>query len=581
MNRNDGSAPRSAVATGPFLVFPQVSRPVFISSATVILTFVAFAVLFTPAAERLFAALQSWISSVFGWFYVLSATAFLVFVVYLALSRYGLIRLGDPFEQPRFGLGGWFAMLFSAGMGIGLVFWSVAEPMLHFLRPPTGPGGDATVAMRSTFFHWGLHAWGVYCVVGLAIGYFAYRQKLPITIRSALYPLLGDRIYGPIGHAVDTFAIFGTMFGVATSLGLGVLQINSGLDFLLGVGESAWLQVVIIAFVTLLATGSVVLGLSRGIQRLSQINIALSVGLLVFVLLTGPTLFLLRFLVEGVGDYLQHLPSLSLWNDAVAQSGWQDAWTIFYWGWWISWAPFVGLFIARVSRGRTVREFVAGALLAPTLAGFVWLTVMGGTGLQQHMSGVVDLGAAVQANVATPLFVMLEQLPWTALTATLATILVVTYFVTSSDSGSLVIDMLAAGGQTDPPKVQRVFWAVTEGVVAGVLLVLGGLTALQTASIAAGLPFAVIMWLMCFALLKALRDEPVNPDPQEREPEAPSSTMGDLEHVEPDDEELGEEQTPAADDDVSDDEHARAEADAHGDDDQANTSPASNPPRDA
>ncbi len=573
MSRKDGSSPPTAVATGPFLVFPQVSRPVFIASATVILAFVAFAVLFTPAAERLFAALQSWISSVFGWFYVLSATAFLAFVVYLAFSRYGLVRLGDPFEQPRFGLGGWFAMLFSAGMGIGLVFWSVAEPMLHFLRPPYGPAGDATVAMRSTFFHWGLHAWGVYCVVGLAIGYFAYRQKLPITIRSALYPLLGDRIYGPIGHAVDTFAIFGTMFGVATSLGLGVLQINSGLDFLLGVGESAWLQVVIIAFVTLLATGSVVLGLTRGIQRLSQLNIALSVVLLAFVLVTGPTLFLLRFLVESVGDYLQHLPSLSLWNDALAQSGWQDAWTIFYWGWWISWAPFVGLFIARVSRGRTIREFVAGALLAPTLAGFVWLTVLGGTGLQQQMSGVVDLGAAAQANVATPLFVMLEQLPWTTLTATLATILVVTYFVTSSDSGSLVIDMLAAGGHTDPPKVQRVFWAVTEGVVAGVLLVLGGLTALQTASIAAGLPFVVIMWLMCFALLKALRNEPVNPDPQEREPEAPPSTMGDHEHVEPDDEELdGEGASP--DDDLSGDD----DADGGEPGDQANTSPANSPP---
>ncbi len=577
MNRKTGSPPTTTVVTGPFLVFPQVSRPVFIASATVIFTFVAFAVLFTPAAERLFAALQGWISSVFGWFYVLSATAFLAFVIYLAFSRYGLVRLGDPFEQPRFGLGGWFAMLFSAGMGIGLVFWSVAEPMLHFLRPPFGAPGDVTLAMRSTFFHWGLHAWGVYCVVGLAIGYFAYRQKLPITIRSALYPLLGERIYGPIGHAVDTFAIFGTMFGVATSLGLGVLQINSGLDFLLGVGESAWLQVAIIAVVTLMATGSVVLGLSRGIQRLSQINIVLSVALLVFVLLTGPTLFLLRFLVEGVGDYLQHLPSLSLWNDAVAQSGWQDAWTIFYWGWWISWAPFVGLFIARVSRGRTVREFVAGALLAPTLAGFVWLTVMGGTGLQQHMTGIVDLGAAVEANVATPLFIMLDQLPWTALTATIATILVVTYFVTSSDSGSLVIDMLAAGGHTDPPKVQRVFWAVTEGVVAGVLLVLGGLTALQTASIAAGLPFAVIMWLMCFALLKALKDEPVTPDPGEREPEAPPSTMGDLEHVEPDDVEPAEGPASAADDDAS-----RAE-DPHGaaGDDQAKKSPASKPPKDA
>jgi choline/glycine/proline betaine transport protein len=502
MRSRDDDAPLALVPTGRFLVFPQVSRPVFVISASVILTLIVFAAVFTGPAEAAFAATQAWIADVFGWFYILVVSLFLVFVVYLAFSRYGPVRLGDAFESPRFTLGGWFAMLFSAGMGIGLLFWSVAEPMAHYLRPPADAAPNATVAMRYTFFHWGLHAWAVYCVVGLAIGYFAYRQKLPITIRSAFYPLLGERIYGPIGHAIDAFAIFGTMFGVATSLGLGVLQINSGLDYLLGIGESAWLQVAIIAFVTLLATGSVLLGLSKGIQRLSQLNIVLSVVLLLFVLVAGPTLFLLRFLVEGIGDYVQHLPGLSFWNDAVAQSGWQDAWTIFYWGWWISWAPFVGMFIARVSRGRTIREFVAGALVAPTLAGFVWLTVLGGTGLEMQMFRGVELGAAVEANVATAIFVMLDQLPFAAITATLATALVVTYFVTSSDSGSLVIDMLAAGGHTDPPKVQRVFWAVTEGAVAAVLLLVGGLGALQAASIAAGLPFAVIMVFMCIALMK-------------------------------------------------------------------------------
>jgi choline/glycine/proline betaine transport protein len=536
MRSRDDDAPLALVPTGRFLVFPQVSRPVFVISASVILTLIVFAAVFTGPAEAAFAATQAWIADVFGWFYILVVSLFLVFVVYLAFSRYGPVRLGDAFESPRFTLGGWFAMLFSAGMGIGLLFWSVAEPMVHYLRPPADAAPNATVAMRYTFFHWGLHAWAVYCVVGLAIGYFAYRQKLPITIRSAFYPLLGERIYGPIGHAIDAFAIFGTMFGVATSLGLGVLQINSGLDYLLGIGESAWLQVAIIAFVTLLATGSVLLGLSKGIQRLSQLNIVLSVVLLLFVLVAGPTLFLLRFLVEGIGDYVQHLPGLSFWNDAVAQSGWQDAWTIFYWGWWISWAPFVGMFIARVSRGRTIREFVAGALVAPTLAGFVWLTVLGGTGLEMQMFRGVELGAAVEANVATAIFVMLDQLPFAAITATLATALVVTYFVTSSDSGSLVIDMLAAGGHTDPPKVQRVFWAVTEGAVAAVLLLVGGLGALQAASIAAGLPFAVIMVFMCIALMKALRNEPITPDPEEREPEAPDETMGDVMHVEPDDE---------------------------------------------
>lgn len=534
MRHHEEDAPIALVPTRRFLIFPQVSPPVFIMSATVIVGLMLFAAVFTDAAEVAFEATQGWIAETFGWFYILVVTLFLLFVVYLAFSRYGLVRLGDAFEEPRFTLGGWFAMLFSAGMGIGLLFWSVAEPMYHYLQPPTGGPGDATVAMRYTFYHWGLHAWAVYCVVGLSIGYFAYRQKLPITIRSAFYPLLGERIYGPIGHVIDAFAIFGTMFGVATSLGLGVLQINSGLDFMFGIGTSAWLQVAIIALVTLFATVSVVLGLTKGVQRLSQLNILLSVLLLVFVLIAGPTLFLARFLVEGIGDYLQHLPSLALWNDAVARSGWQDGWTIFYWGWWISWAPFVGMFIARVSRGRTIREFVAGALVAPTLAGFVWLTVMGGTGLEMQLFRGVDLASAVEADVATALYVMLEQLPLSGIVAALATTLVVTYFVTSSDSGSLVIDMLAAGGHTDPPKIQRVFWAVTEGAVAAVLLLAGGLGALQAASIAAGLPFAVIMVFMCIGLSKALRAEPVTPDPEEREPEAPEDTMGDLEHPEDD-----------------------------------------------
>ena len=538
---HDDDAPLALVPTRRFLIFPQVSRPVFVLSASVILALILFAALFTGPAEAVFAATQAWIADTFGWFYVLVVTGFLIFVVYLAFSRYGLVRLGEAFEAPRFTLQGWFAMLFSAGMGIGLLFWSVAEPMYHYLQPPTGGARDATEALRYTFFHWGLHAWAVYCVVGLAIGYFAYRQRLPITIRSAFYPLIGDRIYGWIGHTIDAFAIFGTMFGVATSLGLGVLQINSGLDYLLGVGESAWLQLLIIAFVTLLATGSVLLGLSKGIQRLSQLNIVLSVVLLAFVLVAGPTLFVLRMLVEGIGDYVQHLPALSLWNDAIGQSGWQDAWTIFYWGWWISWAPFVGMFIARVSRGRTIREFVAGVLVAPTLAGFVWLTVMGGTGLEMQLFRGIELGAAVEANVATALFVMLDQLPFAAITATIATALVVTYFVTSSDSGSLVIDMLAAGGHTDPPKIQRVFWAVTEGAVAAVLLLVGGLGALQAASIAAGLPFAVIMVFMCIALMRALRSaEPITPDPEEREPDPPEETMGEIDHVEPDDDDAEE-----------------------------------------
>lgn len=519
------------VRTTSFGIFPEVCAPVFLVSAGLIIAFIIFGAGFTGTAEGVFMDVQSWISSTFGWFYILSASIFLIFVIALMASRYGHVRLGDPFESPRFSLVGWFAMLFSAGMGIGLLFWSVAEPLFHYMSPPHGEGDSAEAAiraMRYTYYHWGLHPWAIYSVTGLSIAYFAFRQKLPLTIRSAFYPLLGDRIYGPIGHIIDILAVFGTMFGVATSLGLGVLQINAGLNHVFGITESSFVQVILIAIITGFATISVVLGLTKGIQRLSQFNIILSVILLLFILVAGPTLFILRFFVETSGDYLQNLIGMSFWNDTFANTGWQNSWTIFYWGWWISWAPFVGMFIARVSRGRTIREFALGVLLAPTLATFVWLSIFGGTALNLEVNEGVGLAAAAQENVATTLFVMLEELPWNAIISLLAVVMIVSYFVTSSDSGSLVIDMLTAGGHTDPPKSQRVFWAVTEGVVAAVLLVAGGLEALQAASITAGLPFCVIMVGMCYCLVKGLREEPITPDPQETEPEAPSETMGEI-----------------------------------------------------
>lgn len=522
--------------------FPEISPPVFLLSAGIILTLIFFSGLFTELADSVFSSVQTWISVSFGWFYMLAVSFFLGFVLWLGFSRWGHVRLGDPFERPRFGLLGWFAMLFSAGMGIGLLFWSVAEPMYHYIDPPTGGESSAAEAMRFTFLHWGLHAWGIYCVAGLAIGYFAYRQKLPLTIRSAFYPVLGDRIYGPIGHAIDIIAVVGTLLGVATSLGLGVLQINAGLNFLTGVPQNEGVQVAIIAGVTLIATLSVVAGLSRGIQRLSKLNIILSILLMIFLWLVGPTRFLTGFIVESTGDYLQNLIALSLWNDAIGQTGWQEAWTVFYWGWWISWAPFVGMFVARVSRGRTIREFVLGVLLAPTLATFVWMGVFGGNALHLEIFGGVAIGEAVQENVSTALFVMLENLPLQLITASVATLIVLTYFVTSSDSGSLVIDMLTAGGHTEPPTVQRVFWAVTEGVLAAVLLVAGGLGALQAAAIAAGLPFSVVMLGMCYCLVRGLQKyEPIAPKPKQVEPRAPKETMGDMDHAE---EDLPERMTP-------------------------------------
>lgn len=525
-----GSAPQAEIYTRRLGPFPSVSPPVFLASVAVIALLIAYGTIFTQTAEGTFSGIQAWIANTFGWFYVASATFFLGFVIWLMFSRYGNVRLGDRFERPRFGLLGWFAMLFSAGMGIGLLYWSVAEPMYHYLNPPTGGEGSAREAVRYTFYHWGLHPWAIYSVTGLSIGYFAYRQKLPLTIRSAFYPLLGDRIYGPLGHLVDTLAVLGTMFGVATSLGLGVLQISAGLEYLIGLPQSPAVQVGLIAGITAIATISVLLGLSRGIQRLSTFNIVLSIVLLIFLLLVGPTIFILRFFVESTGDYLQNLVAMSLWTDSIAQSGWQADWTIFYWGWWISWAPFVGMFIARVSRGRTIRQFVLGVLFAPTLATFAWLSVFGGNAVYMEVFENSGVAQAVEQNLDTALFVTLSQLPLSAITATLTVLIIVTYFVTSSDSGSLVIDMLTAGGHADPPKSQRLFWATTEGVVAAVLLLAGGLSALQAASITAGLPFCIVMLFMCWSLVKGLASEPVTPTRRQKEPKAPEDTMGDIEH---------------------------------------------------
>ena len=514
--------------------FPRVNPPVFISSALVVVAFVLFGVFFKDAAETAFNALQGVITHYLGWYYMLATSVFVGFVLWLLMSRYGDIRLGDPHEKPEFGYFSWFSMLFSAGMGIGLLFWSVAEPMYHYLSPPFAVAGEtqraAEVAMRTTFFHWGLHAWAIYVIVGLALAYFAYRHKLPLAIRSAFYPLLGDRIYGWPGHLIDIAAVFGTLFGVATSLGLGVQQVNAGLAYLLGVPQGLGVQIGLIIVITGIATASVLTGLNKGVKLLSSLNIWLALLLLTAVLVLGPTVYIFNTFVETTGRYLQNLVVMSFWTDTVGQSGWAGSWTIFYWGWWMAWAPFVGMFIARISRGRTVREFTLGVLFVPTLVTFLWLSVMGGTAMFHELVGSGGIAAAVESDLTTALYVMLDRLPLSGLTATLATLVVITFFVTSSDSGSLVIDMLTSGGELDPPLVQRVFWAVAEGFVAVALLVSGGLGALQTASIATGLLFSVVMLLMIVSLLKAFRDEPINPTVRDREPKAPSETYGDVEH---------------------------------------------------
>ncbi len=481
----------------------------FFPSITVIGVFLVLGVAFTELTEAVFEVIQDGIVTTFGWFYIAAVSFFLFFVVALLFSPYSRVRLGPDGSRPEYSYASWFAMLFSAGMGIGLVFFSVAEPIFHYLAPPTMEGGTtaaAREAMRLTFFHWGIHAWAIYIVVGLSLAYFSFRKGLPLAIRSAFHPLLGDRIHGPIGNTIDTFAIFGTMFGVATSLGLGVMQVNAGLSYLAPIEISTTVQILLIAGITAIATVSVVLGLDRGIRRLSNFNMVVALVLILFVFIAGPTTFLLDAWVENTGLYLQSLVQSSFWIDAYGDGEWLGDWTLFYWGWWIAWSPFVGLFIARISRGRTMREFIVGVLLVPTALTTFWLTVFGNTALHREVLGAggVATGGATEEEM---LFTMLQGLPLSAVTSVLAILVIINFFVTSSDSGSLVIDMLASGGDPDPPAAQRVFWALTEGAVAAVLLLAGGLMALRTAAITTGLPFAIVLVVMCWSLFTALRRE--------------------------------------------------------------------------
>ncbi|MBC8310716.1 MAG: BCCT family transporter [Candidatus Marinimicrobia bacterium] len=469
---------------------------VFGLSLIIIIGFITFTLLNLQQMSQIFKATQSTISHHAGWFYILSVNIFLGFALFLAFSKYGKIRIGGKDAQPEFTYWGWFSMLFSAGMGIGLVFYSVAEPIFHYISPPYGVGHSiesAKTAMQFTFFHWGFHAWGIYAIVALALAFFSYNRGLPLTIRSAFYPLLGEKIHGPIGNVIDITAAVATLFGLTTSLGLGVKQINAGLHHLFGIPESNTVQIILIASITSLATISVVLGLKKGIKRLSELNMGIALILMIFVFFCGPTIYLLNSFLQNIGMYTSQLIELSFWTEAYASSNWQKSWTIFYWAWWISWSPFVGMFIARISKGRTVREFLLCVLLVPTMLTFVWLTIFGNTALYQEMVLGHEIVDAVNQNVAVALFILLQNLPLSFFTSLLGVLLVITFFVTSSDSASLVIDIITAGGNTNPPTIQRVFWAITEGLVAIVLLVGGGLKSKITASIIQ-VKIGVIIW---------------------------------------------------------------------------------------
>ncbi len=482
---------------------------VFFISAGIIVLFVALTIFFEQNVDDLFTKVQGAVSHYAGWFFVATMNIVLIFIISMLLGRYGDIRLGGEGAKPEFSTPAWFAMLFSAGMGIGLLFYGVAEPMFHFVASPLAEPGTADaarIAMDFTFLHWGLHPWAIYALVGLSLSFFAFNKGLPLSIRAVFYPVFGERIYGPIGNAIDIMATVSTMFGVATSLGLGVQQVNAGLSHLFGLPQTTWMQLLLIAGITAVATWSVVKGLDAGIKRLSSLNVIAAALLMFFVLIMGPSLFILNGFIENTGYYLQQFFQLSTWNETYENTEWQNGWTVFYWGWWIAWSPFVGMFIARVSYGRTVREFIKGVLFVPTLVTFLWVTTFGNSALHIEMFGTGGIAKAVQENIPVSLFMLLENFPLDMVTSLLAIIVVITFFVTSSDSGSLVIDIITAGGNTEPPKIQRVFWAVMEGLVASALLIGGGLVALQTAAITTGLPFAIILLGMCYALDKGMAE---------------------------------------------------------------------------
>ncbi|MBK5936184.1 beta-aspartyl-peptidase [Halorhodospira halophila] len=481
---------------------------VFLPAAALVVTLVVAAAVWTEAMGDGIARLQTFIAVELGWVYT-GVVAFLLGFVLVVLLRpdFRRLRLGPPDSYPEYSYLSWFAMLFSAGMGIGLLFYSVAEPLMHFADPPRAEPGtpDAALeALQITFFHWGLHPWAIYIIVALSLAFFSYRHDLPLSLRSALYPLLGQRIHGVIGDLVDTMAVVGTVLGVATSLGLGVMQVNSGLARVGLLEESLTHQIGLIIAIMGAATISVVSGLNNGIRLLSRANLFLGAALMLFVLIAGPTRLVLAGFFESLGHYVDGLVELTFRTDAFRSPDWQADWTLFYWGWWISWCPFVGMFIARVSRGRTVGEFILGVLLVPTLFTFVWLTAFGAGALHLDQAGA-GIAAVVQESVPQALYAMLEALPLAAITVPLATAVVVGYFVTSADSGALVMNVLASGGNPNPPLLQKIFWSTMTGAVAAVLLIAGGLQALQTVTIAAALPLSLILLLMAWGLWAAFR----------------------------------------------------------------------------
>lgn len=507
---------------GPFGL--DIHNRVFLISGLTICAFVLLTLIFQSQVEPIFSGLRNWLTSSLDWFFISAANIFVLLCIFLIFSPLGKVRLGGTEATPDFTYLGWFSMLFAAGMGIGLMYFGVSEPLTHFSTalggtsleegvrtdwaPLAGAAGDAVEAQRlgmaATIFHWGLHPWAIYAVLALGLALFSFNKGLPLTIRSIFYPLLGERVWGWPGHLIDILAILATLFGLATSLGFGASQAAAGLNYLFGIPEGNTTEILLVIGITAIALVSVLAGLEAGVKRLSEINMLLAVILLLFVILVGPTLALMTGFFTNLVAYLEYLPQLA--NPAGREdTNFVQGWTAFYWAWWISWSPFVGMFIARVSRGRTVREFLISVLLIPSTACILWMSVFGGTGISQYLAGFTEVA---DLDLPLQLFGMLDSLPLAQITSFIGIILVVIFFVTSSDSGSLVVDTIAAGGKINAPTPQRFFWCTFEGLIAIALILGGGLVALQAMAVSAGFPFTLVLLMSCVALVKGLMSEP-------------------------------------------------------------------------
>ena len=487
-----------------------VNKTVFISSIAVIIFSLLFTLIFREEADYYFAIAQSYVSSHGGWIYTFAVNVFIVFCLYMAFSKYGSIRLGGENAKPEFSIWAWFSMLFSAGIGNGLVLFSIADPVRDFLNPPRLAGQDPAIiaqeAINFSFLHHGIHGWAIYSVVGLSLAYFTYNRKMPLTLRSAFYPLLGNRIYGWMGDVIDVMAVITTLFGLATTIGFGVGQINAGLTSVFGVPDSLFYQVIIIIAVTLAATLSAFSGVNKGVKMLSVLNVRVAISIFLLVLLLGSTTFILKSYIQNIGSYLTHFIDMSTWTESYRQTEWQKIRTIMYWGWWISWSPFVGTFIARVSKGRTIKEFILCVLILPALVTFLWFSAFGGITMRDILLGDTAMIAAVTDNISTAIYVFFEKFPLAIVLKVLGLVLICSFIITSADSGALVVDSITSGGKKTPA-FQRVIWAVSTGLIAAVLMYGGGLDALQTVVTISGLPFAILLMMMAYSMLSGIKED--------------------------------------------------------------------------